>query len=154
MKWGLRVGLLSAGIAAGVAALAAMDQAYLVHEQSIHTRPVFEPYGVKYAYATPPEPGLIRGWVAGMAPPAKPSGVKRIIALGDSVTFGLGVHASESVPMRPGFKTAPKSPGLIPGAWQLLRWTQIALYDTIFQESALLAGLGGSCTPYILGTPQ
>ena len=98
MKWGLRVGLLSAGIAAGVAALAAMDRAYLVHEQSIHTRPVFEPYGVKYAYATPPEPGLIRGWVAGMPPPAKPSGVKRIIALGDSVTFGLGVHASEAWP--------------------------------------------------------
>ena len=75
-----------------------MDKAYLAHESRIHSRPVFEPYGVKYAYATPPEPGKVRGWVAGMSPPEKRPGVKRIIALGDSVTFGLGVHAHETWP--------------------------------------------------------
>jgi lysophospholipase L1-like esterase len=97
-KWGLRLGLLGAGFAMGVALLHQLDQAYLQHEQEIHSQPVFEPYGVKYAYRTPPEPGTIRGWVAGMAPPAKLPGVKRIIALGDSVTFGLGVHAHEAWP--------------------------------------------------------
>lgn len=98
MKWGLRAGLLSAGAGIGLAALIAMDRAYLAHERSIHTQPVFEPYGVKYAYATPPEPGRVRGWVAGMTPPAKRPGVQRIVALGDSVTFGLGVHAHETWP--------------------------------------------------------
>jgi len=75
-----------------------LDQAYLKHEQQIHSQPVFEPYGVKYAYRTPPEPGTVRGWVANMTPPPKQPGVRRIIALGDSVTFGLGVHAHEAWP--------------------------------------------------------
>ncbi|MEC8193160.1 MAG: hypothetical protein VX127_10540 [Myxococcota bacterium] len=97
-KWGLRLGLLGAGVAAGLAMLKQLDQAYLRHEQAIHSQPVFEPYGVKYAYRTPPEPGIVRGWVAGMKPPPKKAGIKRIVALGDSVTFGLGVHAHEAWP--------------------------------------------------------
>ena len=97
-KWVLRFGLLAGGAGAGLSALYGMDKAYLAHESRIHSRPVFEPYGVKYAYATPPEPGKVRGWVAGMQPPAKRAGVKRIIAIGDSVTFGLGVHAHETWP--------------------------------------------------------
>ena len=97
-KWVLRLGLLAGGAGAGLSALYGMDKAYLAHESRIHSRPVFEPYGVKYAYATPPEPGKVRGWVAGMSPPEKRPGVKRIIALGDSVTFGLGVHAHETWP--------------------------------------------------------
>ena len=82
----------------GLAMLHQFDQGYLRHEQQIHSQPVFDPYGVKYAYRTPPEPGTIRGWVAGMDPPPKHPGVKRIIALGDSVTFGLGVHAHQAWP--------------------------------------------------------
>ena len=97
-KWGLRLGLLGVGVAAGLAMLKQLDQAYLRHEQAIHSQPVFEPYGVKYAYRTPPEPGIVRGWVAGMKPPPKKAGIKRIVALGDSVTFGLGVHAHEAWP--------------------------------------------------------
>ena len=97
-KWVLRLGLLAGGLGAGLSGLYGMDKAYLAHESRIHSRPVFEPYGVKYAYATPPEPGKVRGWVAGMSPPEKRPGVKRIIALGDSVTFGLGVHAHETWP--------------------------------------------------------
>ena len=98
IKWSLRLGLMAAGVAAGLGGLAAMDAAYLAHESQIHSRPVFEPYGVKYAYATPPEPGRVRGWVAGMDPPPRRQNVRRIVALGDSVTFGLGVHAREAWP--------------------------------------------------------
>jgi hypothetical protein len=71
LTWTLRLGLLGAGALAGLAVLGFLDRAYLAHESAIHSRPVFEPYGVKYAYATPPEPGRVRGWVAGMDPPAK-----------------------------------------------------------------------------------
>ena len=53
LKWCLRIGLLGAGVAMGVALLHQLDQAYLKHEQQIHSQPVFEPYGVKYAYFTP-----------------------------------------------------------------------------------------------------
>ena len=92
----MRIGLLVGGLMIGVVMLHQFDQAYLRHEQQIHSQPVFEPYGVKYAYRTPPEPGTIRGWVAGMDPPVKQPGIKRIVALGDSVTFGLGVHARQA----------------------------------------------------------
>ena len=97
-EMGAETGPSCRGAGAGLSALYGMDKAYLAHESRIHSRPVFEPYGVKYAYATPPEPGKVRGWVAGMSPPEKRPGVKRIIALGDSVTFGLGVHAHETWP--------------------------------------------------------
>ena len=97
-KWCLRLGLLGGGIAASVAMLGSLDQAYLVHESAINTRPVFTPYGVKYAYSKPPEPGRVRGWVAGMEAPPKIAGKKRIIALGDSVTFGLGVQSTDAWP--------------------------------------------------------
>lgn len=98
VKWMLRLGLMIGGLGVGLAMLHHLDGAYLQHEQSIHSQPVFEPYGVKYAYRTPPEPGVVRGWVAGMKPPPKRAGVQRVIALGDSVTFGLGVHAHEAWP--------------------------------------------------------
>jgi hypothetical protein len=98
LKWGLRFGLLAVGAAVGLGMLREMDKAYLKHEQQIHSQPVFEPYGVKYAYQSPPEPGVVRGWVAGMAPPPKKPGIRRIVALGDSITFGLGVHAHEAWP--------------------------------------------------------
>jgi len=78
--------------------LGSLDQAYLTHEAAINTRPVFTPYGVKYAYSKPPEPGRIRGWVAGMEAPPKADGKKRILALGDSVTFGLGVRSTDAWP--------------------------------------------------------
>lgn len=98
LTWTLRLGLLGAGALAGLSLLSFLDRAYLAHESAIHSRPVFEPYGVKYAYATPPEPGRVRGWVAGMEPPVKRPGIKRIVALGDSVTFGLGVNAQDAWP--------------------------------------------------------
>ena len=97
-KWFLRLGLLGVGLALSVAMLSRLDQSYLAHEAKINTRPVFSPYGVKYAYSSPPEPGRIRGWVAGMTPPLKSPNKKRIVAVGDSVTFGLGVRAEDTWP--------------------------------------------------------
>ena len=94
----LRLVLLGVGLAASVLMLGHLDKAYLAHEAKINTRPVFSPYGVKYAYSSSPEPGRVRGWVDGMSPPPKTDGVRRIIALGDSVTFGLGVQSSDTWP--------------------------------------------------------
>jgi hypothetical protein len=71
---------------------------YRLHETQFLSRPVFDPPGIKYAYAKHPEPGKIRGWVAGMTPPPKRPGISRIIALGDSVTFGLGTEAEAAWP--------------------------------------------------------
>jgi lysophospholipase L1-like esterase len=42
--------------------------------------------------------GKIRGWVHGLAPPAKRPGVRRILTLGDSVTYGIGVELADAWP--------------------------------------------------------
>ncbi len=87
------IGVLIAAVIVGV-----VERRYIVHEQGLQARPVLDPWGVKYAYRTPVEEGKIRGWVHGMRAPSKRPGVRRIIALGDSVTFGLGVEQRAAWP--------------------------------------------------------
>ena len=93
-----RLALLVAGLLLGGGIIAQTEGRYRNKEAQLHTTPVFEPTGVKYAYATPPEPGVIRGWVAGMVPPSRRVGVERIVALGDSITYGLGVDRASAWP--------------------------------------------------------
>ena len=96
-KWALRLSLVGLGLGIGLALVMPVERAYLDKEQHA-ARPVFEPYGIKYAYSLPLEPGVVRGWVKGMAPPPKRTGIKRVVALGDSVTFGLGVRREHAWP--------------------------------------------------------
>ena len=86
------------GLAVGAAIIGFVEHRYRAHEQGLAALPVLDPWGIKYAYRTQLERGRVRGWVHGMAPPAKRPGVQRILALGDSVTYGLGVEWSESWP--------------------------------------------------------
>jgi hypothetical protein len=86
------------GLAVGAAIIGFVEHRYRAHEQGLAALPVLDPWGIKYAYRTQLERGKVRGWVHGMAPPAKRPGVRRILALGDSVTYGIGVEWSESWP--------------------------------------------------------
>jgi hypothetical protein len=93
-----RLFLLSSGLAIGAGIFAVVENRYLRHEQQLISRPVFDPPGIKYAYSSALEVGKIRGWVAGMQPPPRRPGTARIIALGDSVTYGLGTRAEDAWP--------------------------------------------------------
>ena len=86
------------GLAVAAAIIGVVEQRYRAHEEGLAALPVLDPWGIKYAYRTQLERGKVRGWVHGMAAPEKRSGIRRILALGDSVTYGLGVEWSESWP--------------------------------------------------------
>ena len=86
------------GLTIGLAILGVFEHKYRLKEQGLQSTTVFSPYGLKYAYAQPPEPGFIRGYVQGMTPPPKAPGVRRLIAVGDSITFGLGVDRESAWP--------------------------------------------------------
>ncbi len=86
------------GLVIGLVILGLFEHKYRLKEQGLQSIPVFQPAGIKYAYAQPPEPGFIRGYVHGMAPPPRRPGVKRIVAVGDSITFGLGVDRAAAWP--------------------------------------------------------
>jgi len=86
------------GLAIGAAIFGAVEQRYRVHEEGLLALPVLDPWGIKYAYREPVEQGKIRGWVHGYQPPTKRPGVKRILTLGDSVTYGLGVELADAWP--------------------------------------------------------
>ena len=73
------------------------ELSYRVHETEIATRPVFDPPGLKYAQVVAPQ-RQVRGWVVGMTPPPKADNLRRIIAVGDSLTWGLGVTGDEAWP--------------------------------------------------------
>jgi len=97
-KWLGRIVLLGAGI--GIAAVLAskVEAEYRVHETAIATRPIFDPPGLKYAQVRPSDRENIRGWVVDMPPPPKRENVKRVLAVGDSLTWGLGVRRQEAWP--------------------------------------------------------
>lgn len=86
------------GLSIGAGIFYWFERQYQVHEAGLLSMAVFDPPGIKYAYARPPEPGRVRGWVYDMSPPAKRPGVRRIIALGDSITYGLGVSLEDAWP--------------------------------------------------------
>ncbi len=90
--------LLAVGCAVGALVVQRVESAYRVHEQEIATRPYFDPPGLKYAQTIAPERDGVRGWVAGMVPPKRKPGVRRILAVGDSLTWGLGVTLQQAWP--------------------------------------------------------
>ncbi len=92
-----RAALLVAGLGVGGGLLYRTELSYQVHETAIMTRPIFDPPGLKYAQVRHPD-DQVRGWVAGMPPPPRRPGVQRVIAVGDSLTWGLGVHGPEAWP--------------------------------------------------------
>jgi lysophospholipase L1-like esterase len=100
IKWLGRLGLLCLGVGMGVVIIDRVDQGYRVHEAEIATRPVFDPPGLKYAQVRAPERDGVRGWVVDMTPPPKRPGVKRVLAVGDSLTWGLGVSLQQAWPAR------------------------------------------------------
>ena len=97
-KWLGRFALLGAGLSVGAVFVHRAESEYREHETEIVTRPIFDPPGLKYAQIVGPERNRVRGWVAGMVPPAKKPGVKRVLAVGDSLTWGLGVTLDEAWP--------------------------------------------------------
>jgi lysophospholipase L1-like esterase len=97
-RWLGRILLLGVGVGVGSVAITRVEKAYQVHETKIVTRPVFNPPGLKYAQTVAPEMGRVRGWVVGMDPPARRPGTRRALAVGDSLTWGLGVTLDESWP--------------------------------------------------------
>ena len=98
MRWAGRILLLGVGCGVGAVVVQNVESAYTIHEQEIATRPIFDPPGLKYAQVVGPERGAIRGWVAGMSPPTKRPGVRRVLAVGDSLTWGLGVRREQAWP--------------------------------------------------------
>ena len=93
-----RLGLLGIGFGISAVIIEHFESRYRIHEQQIMTRPMFDPPGLKYAQTVPPEQGSVRGWVYGMTPPPTRPGVTRILAVGDSITWGLGVRLDEAWP--------------------------------------------------------
>jgi lysophospholipase L1-like esterase len=97
-KWIGRLALLGIGLGIGGVVISRFEAQYRVHETEISTRPVFDPPGLKYAQVIAPERSAIRGWVVGMAPPAPSPDRKRVLAVGDSLTWGLGVQVNQAWP--------------------------------------------------------
>jgi lysophospholipase L1-like esterase len=97
-KWLGRFALLGLGLSIGAALISKVESEYRIHETQIATRPIFDPPGLKYAQVYAPEKDGIRGWVADMVPPPKRAGVKRVLAVGDSLTWGLGVSRTQAWP--------------------------------------------------------
>lgn len=108
LKWAGRIGLLGIGTGLAYTVVTSVEGTYRVHEMEIATRPIFDPPGLKYAQVTAPERDGVRGWVAGMKPPPRVDGIKRVLAVGDSLTWGLGVQLQEAWPA--------ELEGLIPNA--------------------------------------
>lgn len=108
VKWFGRLALVGIGGGIGWAIISSVEAEYHAHEREIATRPIFDPPGLKYAQVTAPERNRVRGWVAGMTPPPKTPGVQRVLAVGDSLTWGLGVSLDEAWPAEMG--------RLLPGA--------------------------------------
>ena len=98
MRWAGRLLLLGVGCGVGVVVVENVESAYTIHEQEIATRPIFDPPGLKYAQVVGPERDAVRGWVAGMSPPTKRPGIRRVLAVGDSLTWGLGVRREQAWP--------------------------------------------------------
>ncbi len=94
-----RIGLLALGLGVGAAVIAEVEKSYQVHETEIVTRPIFDPPGIKYAQTVPPEQGRVRGWVTSYTAPAERPDLRRAIAVGDSLTWGLGVTLDETWPV-------------------------------------------------------
>jgi len=98
VKWLARFGLLGAGLIIAWVVAVNVENQYRVHETKIATRPVFEPPGLKYAQVVAPERDGTRGWVVDAPPPPLRPGTKRVLAVGDSLTWGLGVQLREAWP--------------------------------------------------------
>ncbi len=98
VKWIGRIGLAGVGLGVGAVFVSGVEAEYRAHETEIATRPVFDPPGLKYAQVTLAARNQVRGWVAGMDPPVRTPGVMRVLAVGDSLTWGLGVSLEEAWP--------------------------------------------------------
>lgn len=80
-------------IVAGVA-LAAAERWQRDNELGA-VRVCFDPPGLKYVLSADPMT-VERGWVEGAVPPPRRPGVPRIVCVGDSTTFGVGVATQET----------------------------------------------------------
>jgi lysophospholipase L1-like esterase len=98
MRWLGRVTLLCAGLGIAGTVVINVENQYRVHETEIATRPVFDPPGLKYAQVIAPERDGTRGWVVGSKSPPRTPGKKRVLAVGDSLTWGLGVQLQQAWP--------------------------------------------------------
>jgi len=93
----LALGLVLAAVVGAVVGWR-VEQAWRAAEQLNLVQPVFEPRGLKFAYSRDPDSGGLRGWYLGLEPWPTPEGHQRIVAVGDSVTHGMGVELEQAWP--------------------------------------------------------
>ncbi|MDP6931784.1 MAG: SGNH/GDSL hydrolase family protein, partial [Myxococcota bacterium] len=98
MKRPRRALALALGLGVG-SALVGLAEVWQRSREAGPVQLVHDPPGLKYALAEW-EPDRSRGWHEGRDTPARTPGTTRIVAVGDSITYGVHVSPRETWPAR------------------------------------------------------